>query len=192
VAETALAALRLHAVWLMVSPGNPLKDPAGLAPFAARLASARAIARPPRLIASDAEARIGERYTARSLARLQRMFPRARFVFVIGADNLAQLPRWRDWRRLARRTPIAVLPRPGWTRRALAGAAARRLARWRRPPGALLAGHGAHAPWCWIPAREHAASATAIRARLWRDGAFRSDTAKAAKGAAARGGSHRA
>jgi nicotinate-nucleotide adenylyltransferase len=192
VAETALAALRLHAVWLLVSPGNPLKDPAGLAPFAARLASARAIARPPRIRASDTEARLGERYTARSLARLQRMFPRTRFVFVIGADNLAQLPRWRDWRRLARRTPLAVLPRPGWTRRALAGAAARRLARWRRRPGALLAGQSHHAPWCWIPAREHAASASAIRARLWRGTAFRGDTAAAAPGAAARGGSHRA
>nr|WP_229682853.1 nicotinate-nucleotide adenylyltransferase [Siccirubricoccus deserti] len=171
VAEQALRALRLDQVWLLVSPGNPLKPRRGMAPFAERLASAAAIAGDdPRILATDVEARLGTRYTVDTLALLARRFPRARFVLLMGADNLTQLPRWRRWREIARTTPIAVLPRPGETRRALSGRAAHWLARWRRPPGALLAAPpgaadaGAHAPWCLVPAREHAASATAIRA----------------------------
>ena len=165
VARRALAALRLNQVWLLVSPGNPLKPRAGMAPFAQRLASARRLADGRRVLATELEAAIGQRYSARTLARLERLFPRCRFVWIIGADNLAQLPRWRDWRRLVARTELAVLPRPGWTRKALAGAAAARLRRHRRDPGALLAAPpGAHAGWTLIPAPDHAASATAIRA----------------------------
>jgi len=166
VARVVRRALGLDQVWLMVSPGNPLKPRAGMAPLQARLATARAIADGRRVRATAIETALGTRFTLETLAALRRRFPRRRFVFVIGADNLVQLPRWLGWRRLARDTPIAVLPRPGWTRRALAGQAARALGRHRRRPGSLLAAPpGAHAPWCFVPAAEHAASATALRAR---------------------------
>ena len=166
VAERALAALGLDRVWLLVSPGNPLKPARGMAPFAERLSSARRIADGRRIVATGIEARLGTRYTADTLALLRQRFPRARFVLLLGADNLQQLPRWRRWREVARGTPIAVVPRPGATRRALAGRAARTLERQRRRPAALLhEAPGTHAPWCLIPAPEHPASATAIRAR---------------------------
>lgn len=164
VARIALRALRLDQAWLMVSPGNPLKPARGMAPLPDRLASARRIADGRRIVATDIERLLGTRYTADTLRLLRRRFPRARFVLVIGADNLAQLPRWRRWREIARGTAVAVLPRPGWTRRALAGQAAAALRRHRRAPGSLGAeGFAPHAPWCLVPAREHAASATAIR-----------------------------
>jgi len=178
VAERALRALRLDQVWLLVSPGNPLKPGAGMAPFAERLASARGIADGRRIIATEIEAWLGTRYTVDTLRRLRTGFPRARFVLLMGADNLTQLPRWRRWRRIAATTPVAVLPRPGETRRALSGQAARTLARHRRRAAALWAGGGSrdvardtarHAPWCLVVAREHPASATAIRARLESD-----------------------
>ena len=166
VARQALRALRLDEVWLLVSPGNPLKPVRGMAPLAERLASARRIADGRRIIATDIERLLGTRYTADTLAMLQRRFRRARFAFVIGADNLVQLPRWKRWRAIARQVAIAVLPRPGWTRRALMGRAAHVLVRHRRAPGAALTESFApHAAWCLVPAREHAASATAIRAR---------------------------
>jgi nicotinate-nucleotide adenylyltransferase len=167
VAEQALRALGLDQVWLLVSPGNPLKPARGMAPFDRRLASARGIADGVRVVATDVEARLGTRYTVDTLAALRQRFPATRFVLLIGADNLVQLPRWKRWRRIAARTPIAVLPRPGGNRRALAGRAAHALARHRRRPRALLRagqGTGGHAGWTWLPAREHPASATAIRA----------------------------
>ncbi|MBR0680857.1 nicotinate-nucleotide adenylyltransferase [Roseomonas eburnea] len=165
VARMARRALRLDQIWLMVSPGNPLKPVAGMAPLAARLASAQRIADGRRIIATDIEHALGTRYTADTLAALRRRFPRARFVFVIGADNLVQLPRWKGWRGIARDAALAVLPRPGWTRRALAGRAAQVLRRYRRAPGGVLTESFApHAAWCLVPAREHAASASAIRA----------------------------
>src|SRR5918997_303056 len=136
VAERALAALGLDQVWLLVSPGNPLKPRRGMAPFAARLASARRFADGRRVVATGIEAELGTRYTVDTLALLRRRFPRARFALLLGADNLEQLPRWRRWREIARTTPVAVVPRPGATRRALAGQAARGV----RPPRPRLPG----------------------------------------------------
>ncbi len=162
VALAALRALRLHEVWLVVSPGNPLKPVAGMAPFSARLESARGLARGDgRVRATALEARLGTRLTWRTLALLRTRFPRAEFCFVVGADNLAQLPRWHRWRRVAGAAPLAVLPRPGWRARALRGGAAQALRAARRRPGALLA---AGSGWAWVPARESALSATALRA----------------------------
>ena len=165
VARMALRSLRLDEVWLLVSPGNPLKPARGMAPLAERLASARRIADGRLILATDIERALGTRYTADTLRALRRRFRSARFVFVIGADNLVQLPRWKGWRGIARDTALAVLPRPGWTRRALAGQAAQALRHHRRSPGAVVTeSFACHAAWCLVPTREHAASATAIRA----------------------------
>lgn len=173
VAEAALRALRLDQVWLMVSPGNPLKPAAGMAPFAERLASARRVADGVRVIATDIEARLGSRFTHRTLALLRARFRRVAFVLLLGADNLLQLPRWRRWRDITRDATLAALPRPGYSRAALRGQAAGALRAGRRHPGALSAfitqvglsaGAAGGGAWCFIPAAERSISATAIRA----------------------------
>jgi nicotinate-nucleotide adenylyltransferase len=164
VAEQARRRLRLGQVWLMVSPGNPLKPARGMAPFAERLASARAVADGRRVVATGIEAALGTRYTIDTLRALRRRFPRISFVWLMGADILEQLPRWRRWTAIARSVPLAVLPRPTYNHRALAGRAARRLRAMRRPAheAVTLASHAAPA-WAFLPAPQHAASATAIR-----------------------------
>jgi nicotinate-nucleotide adenylyltransferase len=148
----------------VVSPGNPLKPQAGMAPFAERLASARAVADGRRIIATDIEARLGKHYTWDTLRRLRQRFPRADFVWIMGADNLAQLPRWQRWMEIARTMPMLVLPRPGWKPRALCGPAASRLRKARRPARSapLLAGSTAPA-WLYLPGRENTLSATLLR-----------------------------
>ncbi len=149
----------------MVSPGNPLKPEHGMAAFAERLASARRMADGRRLVATGIEKALATRYTVDTLRELRRRFPLARFVWLMGADNLHQLPRWRGWMGVARAMPFAVLPRPGYNHRALAGRAARRLGPVRLPArrASLLA--GSHAPaWIFLPVPQHAASASAIRA----------------------------
>jgi nicotinate-nucleotide adenylyltransferase len=158
--------LRLDQVWLLVSPGNPLKPSRGMASLDQRLASARTIADGRRVIASAIEAVFGTRYTIDTLVRLLRRFPRARFVWLMGADILEQLPRWRRWLDIARRIPFAVLPRPSYNHRALAGRAARRLRHARRPMRMtpILAELPAPA-WIFQCVPQHTASASAIRAR---------------------------
>ncbi len=84
-----------------------------MAPFAERLASARAIADGRRIVATSIEARLGKRYTWDTLRLLRQRFPQADFVWIMGADNLAQLPHWQRWTRIARTMPMLVLPRPG-------------------------------------------------------------------------------
>lgn len=165
VAARARALLRLDQVWLLVSPGNPLKPQHGMAPFAARLASAQAIADGRRVVATAIEAALGTRYTVDTLRALRRRFPLVRFVWLMGADNLTQLPRWRRWMDIARAMPIAVLPRPSYNHRALAGLAARRLRRSRVAAGQATTLADRDAPaWTFLPVAQNPASATAIRA----------------------------
>jgi nicotinate-nucleotide adenylyltransferase len=163
--ELARRRLRLDQVWLLVSPGNVLKPQAGMAPLGRRLASARGIADGRRVVASAIETVFDTRYTIDTLRRLLRQFPRARFVWLMGADILVQLPRWRRWLEFARRISIAVLPRPGYNHRALAGQGARRLAHARRPARmAPVLSELAAPAWVFLLVPQHAASASAIRA----------------------------
>jgi nicotinate-nucleotide adenylyltransferase len=111
----AMDALGLDEVWWLVSPGNPLKDKANdMAPYAARLASARRMARQSRIRVSDFEAKHGTRYTIDTLRLIMRQWPRHRFIWLMGEDTVAQFHQWKHWRALARMVPIAVLSRPGY------------------------------------------------------------------------------
>ena len=164
VAQRACRALRLTQIWLLVSPGNPLKSSNGMAPLAQRLASARAIADGRRIIATDIEARLGTRFTFDTVRTLQQRFPRIRFVWLMGADNLVQLPRWKHWRELVAIVPFAVLPRPTYNPKALAGLATRRLHQARLPARqAPILPNDAAPRWLFLPSRQHHASATQIR-----------------------------
>ena len=161
----AIDALGLDEVWWLVSPGNPLKAARGMAPMAVRLASARAMARRARIRPTDLEARLGTVYTVDTVRAIRRRFPNHRFVWLMGGDNLAQFHRWRDWRRLAREVPIAVIARPGYDRAAHAAVAMGWLRRFVRPADQAM---------CWtmwrLPAlvllrfRPDPTSATGIRA----------------------------
>ena len=132
----AMDALGLDEVWWLVSPGNPLKDKArDMAPYSARLASARAMARQSRIRASDFEARSGTRYTVDTVKALIRRWPRHRFIWLMGEDTVAQFHQWKDWRGLARTVPIAVLSRPGYDGQARAARAMGWLRRFVRPAG---------------------------------------------------------
>jgi nicotinate-nucleotide adenylyltransferase len=110
----AIDALGLDEVWWLVSPGNPLKAAEGMAPFAARLASARRQARRSRIRVSDFEAREGTRFTVDTIGLLVRRRPGIRFIWLMGEDTLPDFHRWKAWRRLATLVPIAVLARPGY------------------------------------------------------------------------------
>jgi nicotinate-nucleotide adenylyltransferase len=129
----AIRALDLKEIWWLVSPGNPLKPEAGMAPLSARLASASRMARRAPIRPTAIEARLGTRYTADTLRALVRRFPERRFIWIMGADNLAQFDQWRDWRGIARSVAIAVVARPGYDRSAHASRAMGWLRRFVRP-----------------------------------------------------------
>jgi nicotinate-nucleotide adenylyltransferase len=131
----AIEALGLDEVWWLVSPGNPLKSGRDMAPFEARLQSARSMARRAPIRASDFEARAGTRFTIDTVSELLRRHPRDRFIWLMGADTVAQFHQWKDWRGLARRVPIAVISRPGYDGPARAARAMGWLRRFVRPSG---------------------------------------------------------
>lgn len=160
----ALKRFRLDAVWWLVSPGNPLKA-RGPAPMGRRLEAARALMRHPRVYISDVETRLGTRYTAQTLAGLQGLYPRQRFVWLMGADNLAQFHLWENWQEIMQALPMGILARPGDRIEARLSPAARIYRRARLPGRAshLLARHTAPA-WCFVNMPMRAVSSTLIRA----------------------------
>ncbi|WP_395646597.1 nicotinate (nicotinamide) nucleotide adenylyltransferase [Terricaulis sp.] len=142
VAETALKRLQLDRVWWMVTPQNPLKPQSGA--FAKRMKSAKAMAHGPKMVVSDIEKRLGCRFTYETLRQLHRLYPGVDFYLVMGADNLANFRRWRNWREVAAAVPVVVVSRPGTGARE----------RLNAPKN-----------WIFLAARDHPQSSTAIRKR---------------------------
>ncbi|MEI6485347.1 MAG: nicotinate-nucleotide adenylyltransferase [Sphingomonadales bacterium] len=127
----AMRQLRLDDVWWLVSPRNPLKSADGMAPLATRVKRAKAVARHPRIRVSALEEQLGTRFAVDTVAALQRRFPQHQFVWIGGGDIVAELHRWRHWRRFLNRIPLAVLPRPAVS---LLGAPALSWAGWSPTP----------------------------------------------------------
>lgn len=165
ITREALKRFGLDHVWWLVSPGNPLKAK-GPAPLLDRMKAARAVMQHPKVHVTDIETRIGTRFTAATLQALLQRYPQARFVWLMGADNLAQFHRWQDWRWIMENVPIGVMARPGerisartskaaniYRHAKLPGRASRSLP-WRVAPA-----------WCFVNMPMNDASSTAIRAR---------------------------
>jgi nicotinate-nucleotide adenylyltransferase len=133
ISRFALKRLHLDRIWWLVTPGNPLKEHGALRDLQDRMQAAREVANDPRIDVSCLESVIRTRYTIDTINYLRRRASGLRFVWIMGADNLAQFHRWQDWQRIAAQLPIAVIDRPPQSFRALAAPAARALARYRLP-----------------------------------------------------------
>ena len=169
ITREALKRFGLDRVWWLVSPGNPLKA-SGPAPIEQRMVRARDVMRHPRVEITDIERQLGTRYTAQTLRALQSRYLGVRFVWLMGADNLAQFHHWQDWRWIMENVPVGVLARPGDRISARLSPAAQ-LYR-----GYKIAGRHSHvlarsaAPaWCFVNVAMNAQSSTKIRAAgAWR------------------------
>ena len=164
VSEAALKKLRLDYVWWLVSPQNPLKPERGMASFAKRLEAAQRLASGhPRMIATGIEQELGTRFTIDTLRALKRRFADTRFVWLMGSDNLVQIPRWRRWQQIFAAIPVAVVARPGSALPARHSKAANRYKTAGLPADARFA--GARPPaWTVIEVKRNPASGTKLRA----------------------------
>jgi nicotinate-nucleotide adenylyltransferase len=160
----AIKRLKLDRIWWLVTPGNPLKDNGALHELEERAAAARQMAGDPRIDVTCLESVIGTRYTIDTITYLRRRASGLRFVWIMGADNLAQLHRWQHWRRITTQVPIAVIDRPPQSFRALRAPAAQALARYRLPENeaSRLAGHRPPA-WVFLTGLKLNLSSTGLR-----------------------------
>lgn len=166
ISNAALSRLGLDAIWWLVTPGNPLKDESGYAPYEERLAKARKLARRPDIVVSDFEARRGLRYTVDTLTQMKETNPETHFIWLMGADSFADFHLWKDWRKIALLVPIAVFNRPYFEEKALSGPAAEALAGARivSDAAADLAGLAPPA-WVFISDTNNPISSTYLRNR---------------------------
>jgi len=165
VSREALKRFGLDRVWWLVSPGNPLK-PEGPAPLEQRMAAARALIRHPRIVVSDLEARFGTRYTAETLEHLFAAYPGVRFVWLMGADSLADFHRWQRWQWIAESVPMGILARPGQRISARTAKTAQIYRGWKVPASAARGLAFRPAPaWCFLNVPMVDLSSSEIRAR---------------------------
>jgi nicotinate-nucleotide adenylyltransferase len=164
VCELALRRARLDQIWWLVTPGNPLKDHDGLAPLEQRINACREIANHPQIKITAFEASLNVRYTADTLRLVIQRRPRLKFVWVMGADNLASFHLWQDWRSIAARMPIMVIDRPGATLSYLSAPAALALSRYRidEDDAPLLPGLNPPA-WTFVHGPRNSLSSTKLR-----------------------------
>jgi nicotinate-nucleotide adenylyltransferase len=166
VAETAMIRLNLDKVIWLVSPQNPLKPSHETADLSQRLTGARRWARGSRMVVSDAESRIGSRYTIDTLRLLRRRFPGVKFVWIMGADSLAIFHRWRGWTQIIRAMPVAVISRPWAALKARTSPAAKRFRHARIPASAARILPNTPSPaWVYLCGPFNFASSTALRER---------------------------
>ena len=167
ISRQALKLLQLDEIWWMVSPQNPLKPVNDMVDLKSRIESAETIAQDHRIRVTNIEFELGTAYTAETLTELKKKFPKARFVWLMGADNLMQIPKWKDWQQIFRAVPIAIFTRPTYTKRALAGYAARRFARYRIDETQAHRLSARQAPaWAFLNIKPDAISATRVRAGI--------------------------
>ncbi len=167
ISRLAIKQLNLDHVWWLVSPQNPLKSSDRMASLSDRMVGARAVtAREKRISVTDIEVDLGTQYTADTLQALKKRYPKVRFVWIMGGDNLVQMSQWKDWERIFELVNIAIFARPTYTLRALSSKAARRFARYRLNTASAnrLAEKGPPA-WVFMPTKLHPESATNIRVR---------------------------
>lgn len=167
VSRQALKLLQLDEVWWMVSPQNPLKSSDNMATLRTRIKSAQSIAKDRRIRVTDIEIDLGTNYTAKTLKELKRAFPQVRFVWLMGADNLMQIPKWKNWQSIFKTMPIAVFTRPTYTNRALAGIAAQSFSRYRVDENRAHRLSIMQAPaWSFLNIKPDPISATRVRAGI--------------------------
>jgi len=165
ISDMAMKQLGLDYVWWLVSPQNPLKPRAGMAPLRERLSfAADKFERHPRIIVVDVETALGTRYTIDTVKALQNRFREVRFVWLMGSDNLVRFHHWRRWREIAGSVPIAVMMRPGSTLASLSAKASQFLAAARKHPGQGFARNRPPA-LAILDGQRCPISATAIRAK---------------------------
>lgn len=164
--------LGLDEIWWLVSPQNPLKSTRGMADFRTRFAKAvRITVHEPAIYISDFERYIESFYTVESLAQLVMHYPKAQFIWLMGADNLQHFHHWEQWRQIAGIMPFAVLDRAPYHRNALYSKAALALRKFRVSRAQLAryfrAGTTPPTPcWCYIPIPRNPLSGTQIRKTL--------------------------
>jgi nicotinate-nucleotide adenylyltransferase len=165
VVEQCLKRLGLDRVWVMVSPGNPLKDRRELAPLEERVAGTRRVMTDPRIDVTAFEAERGFRYSYETVDWLVRAAPGVDFVWIMGGDSLATFDQWERWEQIARTIPMAIYARPGTGQRATRSKAAIALQPFRLPEAGALTLAGAEPPaWVYLRGVMSAQSSTAIRA----------------------------
>ena len=166
ISEVAKRCLGLNQVWWLVSPQNPLKPSPGATPLVDRMIQARHVAKVPWLKITALEQEFGTDRTWQTLAILRQRFPQMRFVWLMGADNLAQIPFWARWTQIFQMVHVAVFDRSPYSHNVLSGKASRRYALRR-----IKATHASalwtkpRPMWVYIAQKRHSASSSKIRLR---------------------------
>ncbi len=168
--EISLAALDkidLDEIWWLVSPGNPLKNDEDKITYNQRFQSALDIVNDDRILVSDFEEKFNTRYTIDTLHCIKNEYPKFSFLWLMGADNLEQFNKWKDWEKIAYTVPIAIFNRPSYSNANIKSVAAKALEKYRIDQADIRKLYKLEPPaWSFYEATNNPKSSTEIRNKL--------------------------
>ena len=169
ISEQALRRLRLNRVWWLITPQNPMKLLTEMAPLKERIEVARNLTRnKPRILVTEIEDIINTKYTADTLKHIIKQYPKFRFIWLMGADNLSQISEWERWASIFYTMPVAVFARPTYSLQALNSVAANIFADQRIPAQKAIKLAKMKPPiWTFLLVPQKSLSATQIRQAAW-------------------------
>jgi nicotinate-nucleotide adenylyltransferase len=171
IAKSSLAQMQsLDEVWFVITPLSPHKDKCTYEPIEHRLHLANLTARETGLLGdslkvSEFEVHLHrfqiENSTVVMLEHFVDAYRDLQPVWLMGADNLAELHTWGDrWSEIMEKYPVAVFARKGFEENVLSSEAGKKFAHARKEVGEFECRPGT---WCFIEAVEHPASSTDVR-----------------------------
>ena len=164
----SLKRFQLDQIWLLISPGNPMKNQNPLS-LNKRMDHAKKIIQHPKIKVSDIETTLKTQFTHHTLLALKKLYPTTNFTWIMGADNLAEVHLWQEWETIFSLMPIGVLARPGHSILALRSPAARKFSLYQIPENqSRTLGTAAAPAWCFVSLPMIQTSSSEIRSRgLW-------------------------
>ena len=112
-AKEAYQRLNLNEVWLLVSPHNPLKEKSSLVDFSERVKLCQNLAKGHKnwLKVSEIENTFTSNYTYQTLRMIKSRNKGTDFIWLMGADNLANFHKWQHYDRIIKENKIAIFRR---------------------------------------------------------------------------------
>lgn len=114
IARIALNAMKLDAIWWLVTPLNPFKAGDGALPFEERVKRSKIITRDdPKIIVTTLEQDLDTHYSYASIKIIKKNFPHTQFAWIGGTDNIEYFHHWQHWQDLLSEICMIHIARSG-------------------------------------------------------------------------------
>ena len=124
ISNQAIAKFNLDEVWWLVAKQNPLKKNQSFYSFDQRIALAKDFSKEnPNILVKNDEKEVSSNFTIDILKEIIQKYPKNEFFFLMGADNLINFHKWKNWQEILELVSLIICNRDDYADAALASEA---------------------------------------------------------------------